>query len=328
MAEFRTIVDIQNSNIKLDYNSNIFLIGSCFADNIGEKFSERKFSTLVNPFGVVYNPKSVANTISSIIKEKSFSEDDLIYSDKWNSFYHHSRFSDEDKNACLDNINILCKESLVFLKKADFIIITFGTSWVYEYVELGKVVSNCHKLPSNRYNRYRLSVDDIVSQYRELLSSLKEINYKAKIIFTVSPVRHWKDGAHGNMLSKAVLHLAIDEIMKENKDSYYFPSYELVMDELRDYRFYSEDMLHISDVAVQYIWDRFIQVFLDEKSKLVMKRIEKIIKVLKHRPFSANSKSYKDLLRNTFSKIELLEMECKYLDFSLEKGLIKEVIKD
>lgn len=323
MSEFRTIVDITDSEIKLGYNSNILFIGSCFAENVGKKFSERKFNTLVNPFGIVYNPESVANTINSIINEKLFSEEDLIYSDKWNSFYHHSRFSNEDKEQCLENINISSKGALDFLKKSDFLIITFGTSWVYEYIESGKVVSNCHKLPANKFNRYRLSVEYIVNLYKELINNLRKMNPDVKIIFTVSPVRHWKDGAHGNQLSKAVLHIAIDEIIKEDASAFYFPSYELVMDDLRDYRFYSEDMLHIGDVAVQYIWSRFTQVFMDEKSQALMKRVEKIKKSLEHRPFSADSETYKEFLRNIYTKIENLENECRYLDFSLEKEVIK-----
>lgn len=325
MSQFRTVVDIKESNKKIGYHSNILFVGSCFAENIGNKFADSKFNALINPFGIVYNPVSVANTLKTIIEKKHFSEDDLVYNNIWNSFYHHSKFSDENKQKCLDNINDACQNSYQFLKNTDFLIITFGTSWVFEYLESGKVVSNCHKIPANKFKRYRLSVDYIADVYRSLISDIRQINPDVEIIFTVSPVRHWKDGAHGNQLSKAVLHLAIDKIVDENTKVNYFPSYELVMDDLRDYRFYNEDMLHVSDVAVNYIWERFINTFIDNKSQAMMVRVGKLMKALGHRPFSADSNTYVEFLSTQLKKIEQLKRECPHINFDEEINFIKKM---
>lgn len=327
MPEFRTIVDIEESRRKIGYEDNILFIGSCFAENIGNKLQENKFNTLINPFGIIYNPVSVANTILSILDKKKFTEEDLIFNNLWHSFYHHSKFSNEGKEDCLKNINISCIESSDFLKKTDFLVITFGTSWVYEYIKTGKIVSNCHKLPSKNFNRYRLSIDYIVELYIQLIEKIREQNPNIKIIFTVSPVRHWKDGAHGNQLSKAVLQLAIDKLVQSFKNIWYFPSYEIVMDELRDYRFYDRDMIHISEEAVDYIWQRFIETFIDNKSQSLMGQVEKIKKALAHRPFSSESKTYHDFLENQMNKIMQIENNNPYIDFNKEKSFIKEKIK-
>lgn len=327
MSEFRTIVDIEESNKKIKYGDNILFIGSCFAENIGNKLFRNKFKSLINPFGIVYNPVSVANTLLAIIENKRFSEKDLVYNNTWNSFYHHSRFSNDSMEDCLKNINESSTESLNFLKETDYLIITFGTSWVYEYLKTGNIVSNCHKLPAKNFKRYRLKVDYIVSLYSDLINKIRNINPNIKIVFTVSPVRHWKDGAHGNQLSKAVLQLAVDSIVSNFNNTWYFPSYEIMMDDLRDYRFYASDMIHIADEAIDYIWRKFIETFIDNKSQSIMGRIDKINKALSHRPFSANSDSYIDFLIVQLNKIEQLEKECEYLDFSEEKKYIEEKTK-
>ncbi len=327
MSFFRTVVEIEENNCKIGYGNKILFIGSCFAENIGNKLLQSKFNSLINPFGIVYNPVSVANTMLSIIDNKRFTEDDLVYNNMWHSFFHHGRFSHEDKEICLKNINESCLNSNNFLKKTDFLVITFGTSWVYEYKSSGKIVSNCHKLPSNNFVRYRLPVDYIVELYNDLIQKVRGINPDIKIIFTVSPVRHWKDGAHGNQLSKAVLLLSIDGIINNNKNVWYFPSYELIMDDLRDYRFYSRDMIHISDEAVDYIWQKFIDTFIDKQSQSVMAQIEKIKKALAHRPFSADSKTYLDFLENQLYKICQLENNYPEINFFDEKNFLNGKLK-
>ncbi len=327
MSFFRTVVEIEENNCKIGYGNKILFIGSCFAENIGNKLQQSKFNSLINPFGIVYNPVSVANTILSILDNKRFTEDDLVYNNMWHSFFHHGRFSHEDKENCLKNINESCLNSNNFLKKTDFLVITFGTSWVYEYKSSGKIVSNCHKLPSNNFERYRLTVDYIVELYNDLIKKVRDVNPDIKIIFTVSPVRHWKDGAHGNQLSKAVLLLSIDGIINNNKNVWYFPSYELIMDDLRDYRFYSRDMIHISDEAVDYIWQKFVDTFIDKHSQSVMAQIEKIKKALAHRPFSADSKNYLDFLQNQLCKICQLENKYPEINFFDEKNFINGKLK-
>jgi hypothetical protein len=189
------------------------------------------------------------------------------------------------------------------LKKADFLFITLGTAWVYEFIETGKIVSNCHKLPANLFHRYRLNVDEVIDVLSGTIKKIKKLNPELRIVFTVSPVRHWKDGAHGNQLSKSVLLLAIDELESRFTNVSYFPSYELVMDELRDYRFYDEDMLHPSDTAVKFIWEKLNEVYFTDDTKRYVKEVEKIMKARNHRPFNPSGDNYKTLARNMLKKV-------------------------
>ncbi|MDE5422208.1 GSCFA domain-containing protein [Ancylomarina sp. DW003] len=301
---FRTKVNIPKSEFDFGYQKKAMMMGSCFVENIGSKLKSYKYQVDVNPFGVIYNPVSVCSSLRILMEEKELVEDDLnFHNNLWFSFYHHSRFSNADLSQCLSDINEGIKESSKYLKEADFLFITFGTSWVYELLSSGNIVSNCHKLPSKDFNRYRLNVDEIVSIYKDLLVELLVFNPKIKIVFTVSPIRHWKDGANGNQLSKATLLLAIDQLTELFDQVSYFPSYEIVMDELRDYRFYSEDMLHMSDVAVKYIWQRFSETYLSEASLQIQKQVEKFILAANHRPFNVNSDSHQTFIKSSLAKI-------------------------
>ena len=303
---FRTKVNIPRSEFEFGYQKNAVMMGSCFVENIGSKLESNKYDVDVNPFGVIYNPVSVCNSLRLLIEEKELVEDDLnFHNNLWFSFYHHSKFSNTDLSQCLFDINDGIKESSKNLKKADFLFITFGTAWVYELLSSASVVSNCHKLPAKDFNRYRLNVDEIVSIYKDLLVELLIYNPKIKIVFTVSPIRHWKDGANGNQLSKSTLLLAIDQLTDLFDQVSYFPSYEIVMDELRDYRFYSEDMLHMSDVAVKYIWQRFSETYITEESRQIQKEVEKFILASKHRPFNVSSDSHQTFIKSSLSKIHV-----------------------
>ena len=302
---FRTKVNIPRSEYKFGYQKNAMMLGSCFVENIGAKLKSYKYQVDVNPFGVIYNPVSVSNSLRLLMDERELCEDDLNFQNNlWFSFNHHSKFSNTDLSQCLFDINKGIKESSKNLKEADFLFITFGTSWVYELLSSGTIVSNCHKLPAKDFNRYRLNVDEIVSIYKDLLVELLVFNPKIKVIFTVSPIRHWKDGANGNQLSKATLLLAIDQLIELFDQVLYFPSYEIVMDELRDYRFYSEDMIHLSDVALKYIWQRFSDIYITEGSKQVQKQIEKFILAANHRPFNVKSDSHQTFIRSSLAKID------------------------
>lgn len=290
---WQTIVDIEKPDFALDYHSRLMLIGSCFAENIGNRFIENRFDVDVNPCGIVYNPESVAQVLRLLMEGRLMTEEDLLYNNgKWVSLYHHGKFSAADKEECLNRMNKRLQQGAARLRKADVLMITFGTSWVYRYVVSGRIVANCHRFPEHDFERIRLSVSEITEIYDQLLGQLKQLNPALKILFTVSPIRHWKDGAHGNQLSKSVLLLAIDELRRRWKQAYYFPSYEIVLDELRDYRFYAEDMLHISEAAVHYIWMRFKDTFLTTEAMKVMKQVEKINKGLNHRPFNAEGEEY------------------------------------
>lgn len=317
---FRTVVHLEENIEKIDYTKNIMFLGSCFAENIGDIFKLNKFNVSVNPYGIVYNPISVANVLNSIISDKSFLDSDFIISnDIWYSFLHHGKFSNTCKSRLLEDLISQKQKAYNFLKQTDVLIITLGTSWVYENIETSTVVSNCHKLPSSMFNRYRLSVDDISETYTDLIEKLKLLNPKLRIIFTVSPIRHLKDTAHGNQMSKSVLLLAIDKIVSNFSNIEYFPSYEIVMDELRDYRFYKDDMIHISDFAVQYIWERFRNMYFSIETENTMKEICKIIKSINHRPTDALSPQYSKFLTKTLHKLNNLIERYPHINFSDEK---------
>jgi hypothetical protein len=318
--EFRTKVEIPPSNLKIDYQSNILFIGSCFADNIGSKLKNLKFLVEHNPFGVLYNPISINNNLEILLEKKLFSDPDLYwFNNKWISFSHFSAFSNANKEKCLEKINASILSASKLLAKAKFLFITFGTSWVYEFVETGKIVANCHKIPANKFRRFLLNINDIVNAYRHLIQIIRKINFHCEIIFTVSPIRHWKDGAIQNQVSKSILILAIQELLKEFDNTGYFPAYEIFMDELRDYRFYANDMLHPSDFALEYTWQRFSETYISNNTRPVIKDIEKLINAWKHSPINPGSRDYKAFLKKQLEIIETLEIKYPFLDFNSEK---------
>jgi len=319
---FFTEIQIPEFPGQMDYSKSMMLFGSCFSENIGQKLIDLKFNVDMNPFGILYNPESIANSLRILLEKRAFTEDDLFQDQGlWNSFFHHSRFSDVDQSAALEKINSRISSSHEFLKKADFLVITFGTAWVYELKKTGKIVSNCHKIPATEFKRFRLEVSHITNVYKELLEQIRVFNPKLKVIFTVSPIRHWKDGAVENQLSKATLLLAIDQLIKGfgNQDCSYFPSYELMMDELRDYRFYAEDMLHISQVAVDYIFERFSKVMITKESMDVSKKVIKVRKAFGHRPVNPNTDEFKEFILQNLLQISQLTSQFPNLDFKEER---------
>lgn len=304
--EFRTQVKSEKVKFTFAHTDKTLLLGSCFAENIGEKFTDHFFSVDINPFGTLYNPFSIAKGIDLLIREDLFSESDLFcHEDSYHSFMHHSRFSAPTADECIRQINERLLTSSYNLKTADRLIVTFGTAWVYRLKEDDRIVANCHKLPEKMFNRTRLTVDEIKEEWSRLLHLLLEINPKLKVLFTVSPVRHWKDGANGNQLSKATLLLAVDELCREFPENVdYFPAYEIMMDELRDYRFYADDMLHPSPLAVEYIWKCFSEQYLSGESFMLLKDIAEIRKALNHRPFNPESETYSRFIQQTLRKAE------------------------
>lgn len=290
---WQTVVDIDKPDFSLDYHSRLMLVGSCFAENIGKKLTEARFSVDCNPCGIVYNPESVAQVLWRLLEEREVTADELVWHDgKWISWGHHGSYSASERDVCLEKMNARIRRGAEQLRKADLLLITFGTSWVYRYLPSGRVVANCHRFPESDFERFCLSVPEVVGLYDRLLDRLEQINPRVRVLFTVSPIRHWKDGAHGNQVSKSILLLAIDELVRRRERGCYFPSYEIVLDELRDYRFYAEDMLHISEVAVDYIWSRFKDTFLSADALQVMRQVEKINKGTNHRPFDPESETY------------------------------------
>ena len=318
---FFTEIQIPAYSCQLDYSKRMMLLGSCFSENIGQKLLDLKFSVDMNPFGILYNPDSIANSLEILLEKKIFTADDLFQDQGvWNSFYHHSRFSDVDQGKVLEKINERISSSHDFLGKADFLAITFGTAWVYQLKQTGQIVSNCHKISAAGFNRFRLDVEQITNRYSKLLQDLLQFNPDLKFIFTVSPIRHWKDGAVENQLSKATLLLAIDKLIKEFSENTcsYFPSYEIMMDELRDYRFYAEDMLHISPVATDYIFGRFCNAMVSAESMEISAKVARIIRSVQHRPFNPSSSEYEKFLRVNLAEIEKLNAKFPFLDWSEE----------
>jgi hypothetical protein len=306
---FQTKVQIPVSTLKIGYEDRIMTLGSCFAENMGKKMQEACFDTEVNPFGVLYNPVSIRNSIDVLIKNEPFSENDLFqYNSLWHSFSHSSLFSEISQEKCLEGINKRLATASRFLKKTDFLLITFGTAWVFEEQKSGKVVSNCHKLPADKFIRRRLTVDEIINDYTALISRLKTLFPTLSLIFTVSPIRHWKDGAHENNLSKSTLLLAVDALQKRFENVDYFPAYEIQLDELRDYRFYAADMLHPSEVAIDYIWKRFCDTYFSDETIKIMNELEQLSADVSHRPLHPESEEYL-IFKNSIEKkkIELIK---------------------
>ena len=317
---FRTEVEVEPSKYMINHKTPVMFLGSCFADNIGAMLVEKKFPVCINPFGVIYNPMSVKQSLDILIKKNKFQKQDLYkYNNQWISFYHHSRFSSPDLNKALEKINSGIEKGADFLKMTNFLFITFGTAWVYEWKETGKVVSNCHKIPARGFIRRMLSPEEILEAWGEIIEKLETQLPGLKILFTVSPVRHWKDSAEGNMVSKSVLLYAIHLLREKFPAPDYFPSYEIMMDDLRDYRFYGEDMLHLNTTAVNYIWQKFGKRFFNDETREVLKKVDEINRAVAHKPFRPGSEDHLAFVEKTLQKIGQVESAFPSMDFSKEK---------
>ena len=282
--KFRTELPIPKFPFQISCQDRLLLLGSCFSDHIGNFLTHQQFFVLSNPFGVLFNPVSIANAIKMTINPELFTADYRYFFDnQFVSFAHHGSFSHVNENQFLNQINQQFNNTKTFLEKTDLLFITFGTAYCYRFVERNLIVANCHKIPNTQFEKIRLNVDEIVQIYQEILQKLQQINPSLKIIFTVSPVRHLGDGFHENQCSKAVLHLAIEQLT-DNNTVFYFPAYEILMDDLRDYRFYAKDLCHVGENAVRYIEEIFADAFFSPATKEQQKTIEKENKFLNHRP--------------------------------------------
>ena len=268
---FRTQVELPLNKTEIRHSEQIMLLGSCFADNIGNLMLENKFRCDVNPFGVLYNPLSISQALREMLERKVYTDKDLFQSGGlWHSWMHHSDFSASSAGECLDLINSRLINASEQMMSTDWVVMTWGTSYVYLHGETHWVVGNCHKQPERMFERKRLGVPDIVEDFKNVLYAIRRMNPKLKVLLTVSPIRHAKDGMHGNQLSKSTLLLAADEICQTCSDCFYFPSYEIMMDELRDYRFYADDMYHPSHMAIDYIWECFSRCYFSKETQSVM----------------------------------------------------------
>ena len=314
---FRTEITIQQQDHpKIDYHSKIFLLGSCFSENIGEKFQYFKFQSFCNPFGIVFHPRGIENLIQKASQGYHYTEKDLLfYNDKWQSFDAHSSLSSPDKNELLSNLNEGIEISSHQLERASHIIITLGTSWIYKHIASDQYVANCHKIPQQHFQKELLTVDEVSESLERIIGLIQQKNPKATVIFTVSPVRHLKDGFTENMQSKSHLLAGVHQAVQSNAKEVYFPSYEIMMDDLRDYRFYTSDLLHPNEMAIDYIWEKFTKALCTKHTLSIMQQVENIQKGLQHKPFDENSKAHQQFLKNLEKKIKEIENQFPFIQF-------------
>ena len=300
---------------QIAYQSKILLLGSCFSENIGDKLSYFKFQSTQNPFGILFQPKAIENFITNAINEKEYLDDDLIFQNEtWHSFDAHSNLSSVNKNELLNKLNASISITNRALKEASHIIITLGTSWVYRFIETDAIVANCHKIPQKKFLKELLTIEEITESLATILVLLKSVNKDISVLFTVSPVRHLKDGFIENTQSKAHLIAAIHQVL-EHQNVSYFPSYEIMMDELRDYRFYAEDMIHPNKTAINYIWERFTETWFLDETRSAMKEIDVIQKGILHRPFQEKTTQHQQFLENLEAKKEKIQQQFPFISF-------------
>ena len=313
--EFRTTVKTGENRSWLHHSDKVLLLGSCFSDNIGSKMHGALINALINPMGTLYNPMSIANGVQRLIDNEPIAGQTLfMQGGVWNSFDFHSRHSLPDKQATIERMNRRIEQGHNALKTAQLLTITLGTAIVYRLKSTGEVVANCHKVPQHEFERKMATVGEMTDVLDKMLTALHAFNPTMRIILTVSPIRHVADGLDVNSLSKASLRVAIHEAMSRHCEYCdYFPSYEIMLDDLRDYRFYSSDMVHPSDVAIEYIWQAFQATYLDDRSGLAVARCERIHKRLQHRPMSANRETVERFNNDTASVVRNLIKEYPYL---------------
>ena len=321
--QFRTTIELKPFDRRIDHSQTILSLGSCFASNVAERLSRAKFCVTSSPTGILFNPESIAATLDrfdAVARGDNGAlpaAEDLAYGhERWFSYDFHSDFSATDATDALAAMQEAVRHGAQALKDAQVVIITFGTAFVFRLKQSGDVVANCHKQPQALFQREMMSAEQIATRYISLMQGPLA---GKQVIFTVSPVRHLADGLEQNSLSKATLRVAVDVIQKVCPNAYYFPSYEIVMDELRDYRFYADDMTHPSRMAIDYIWERFGEVAFSDKTKALNERIERIVKASEHRPFNRNGQEYKAFCRTQREKITQLESEHPSVCMAKEK---------
>lgn len=304
---FQTQIPIQKYDFPIDYTSKVLSLGSCFAENMSEKLEYFKFDNVVNPFGIIFNPVSLEKLIVRSIHKTYFTETDVFYhNEAWHCYEVHSELSNPNKEEFLKTLNELIDSTNWHIENSTHCLITLGTSWVYRHVVNNEIVANCHKVPQKQFVKDLLSIVQIEKSLQNIITEIQTINPKCNFVFTVSPVRHIKDGFVENNVSKAHLISALNSSNFQLPTSGYFPSYEIMMDELRDYRFYAEDMLHPNQTAIDYIWIKFFENYVAEKEFSLMNQVCEIQRALKHRPFNPNSESHLKFLENLNQKINTL----------------------
>ncbi len=310
--KFRTEIDKPQIKGRIDYNSKIVTLGSCFAENITKRLAAAKFCVKRSPVGILFNPASIASTLTAFAERSAVDCGRIVRrSEGWVSLDCHSELTMPTEEEAIKTLQNAIDEGHKLLRSATCVIITFGTAWIYEHIATGRVVANCHKQPSREFCRRRMSVEEIITLFKPLMEGVLRDKH---IIFTVSPIRHTADGLTENCVSKAILRLAADTLSSTYDNADYFPAYEIVTDDLRDYRFYAEDMVHPSAQAVEYIWQRFIESALADSAVELLPKVEKIIAAATHKPFNPNSEEYATFCKRYLKEAQRLSM----IDFSAE----------
>lgn len=320
-------IDIKPPFQPVKYGDRILLIGSCFTEHIGNALSELKFRVLQNPHGILFGPDSVCRALHSYAAAHQYKEEDLFYLNEcWNSWDHHSRFSARERSTALENMNGAVSQAHEFLLKADWVIITLGSSFTYRLTDeaekatasTGNSVANCHRAPQNWFTKEMMVTGSIIQALNKSLEELLKVNPRLKFIFTISPVRHIRDGVVENNRSKARLISSVQEIVENRSDSYYFPAYELLIDVLRDYRFYDIDLVHPNYAATEFVLDKFVQHCVDPSAASLMKEVRKLVTARKHRPFQPDTEAHKKFLRDNLARAKQLQKDHPLLDLSKE----------
>ena len=323
--KFTTQVEIPEQKFLIDYATPTLIVGSCFAQNIGAKLAQMHLPVDINPCGVAFNPVSIANTFDLITERLAVSEQSILQNGElWCSLYHSTLFSATERNGLLDNIESRLAPAKALFKEAKYLIITLGTAWVYRHKASNIIVNNCHKLPEHNFVRELLSVEQCV----EILSRvfLQSDFSNKQIILTVSPVRHVKDTLHGNNISKSTLLLAVDKLVQNMPNVHYFPAYEIVVDELRDYRFYAEDLVHPSQMAVDYIWEKFSTWAFDKATLQIAAELNKIDSAMAHRPVNPNSEQHRIFRQQMLDKVVNLQKKYPHINLKLQRNFFNENI--
>lgn len=314
---FRTPITIPKSNHPIDYYSKVVTMGSCFSENISAKFEQYKFQYYNNPFGILFQPDAIENILLRAIEMRLFTEADLFFDNElWHCFEVHSELNNSDKDDMLVNLNGILTYLNGQLQTCTHLIITFGTAWTYRFLHTQKRVANCHKIPQSNFTKELLTVEEITTSLNSIQTKLTEFNPEIKFIFTVSPVRHLKDGFVENQLSKSHLFAALHTSISQFPSSSYFPSYEIMMDDLRDYRFYAEDMLHPNPTAIDYIWKHFVESHISYHVFPIMTELESIHKGLNHRPFNPNTEQHLLFVQKLHERIEQLQEKYPFLQLT------------
>lgn len=313
--KLQTQIDLDRQKNQIDYDSRVLLLGSCFAENIGGKINYFKFKNLQNPFGIIFHPIGIEKIVERAISNKRFVNQDIFsFNSQWISFEAHSKLSRPEKESYLNLLNDKLKDLKEYLTSASHVILTFGTAWVYEHRSSKFIVSNCHKIPQKEFQKNLLSVDDVYNSVNTIITMIRSVNPGVTIILTVSPVRHLKDGFVENTRSKAHLLAGLHRCVDKNDNVLYFPAYELMFDELRDYRFYAEDLLHPNKTAIEIIWERFRDTWIASETIEIQKKVEDIQKMIQHKPLNPTSESNIEFEKSLSQKLRSLRKKYPFLE--------------